>query len=99
MTNTKMRTPDVRMLCVEEGGRPELYVVFNGLRIAQRGHPDTPHARTWISLEPGWPERRGYYLAERGLLPVFKVGERKWCACKSTLRQHIAELEADEAAS
>jgi hypothetical protein len=42
----------------------------------------------------GWPERRVYYLVERGVLPVFKVGERKWCARKSALRKHFENIEA-----
>jgi hypothetical protein len=32
----------------------ELYVVFNGVKIAKRGAPGTPQASTWISLEPGY---------------------------------------------
>jgi hypothetical protein len=47
-----------------------------------------------IAAFTGWPQRRVYYLAERGLLPVFKMGDRKWCARKSTLRTHIEKLEA-----
>ncbi len=31
-----------------------LYVVFDGKRIAQRGEPGGPHARTWVSLVPGY---------------------------------------------
>lgn len=42
----------------------------------------------------GLPERRVYYLAERGLLPLFKMGDRKWQARRSTLRRHIESLEA-----
>jgi hypothetical protein len=41
----------------------------------------------------GWPVRRGYYLAENKLIPVFKLGD-KWCARKSTLKAHIERLEA-----
>jgi hypothetical protein len=36
----------------------------------------------------GWPERRVYYLAEKELIPLFKVGDR-WCGRKSTLRRHL----------
>ena len=32
----------------------DLYVVFNGVRIAKRGAKGTPQARTWVSLEPGY---------------------------------------------
>jgi hypothetical protein len=37
-----------------------------------------------ISEFTGIPESRFFYLAERGLLPVFKMGAR-WCARKSEL--------------
>lgn len=30
------------------------YVVANGKRIASRGRPNTPQAKTWITLIPGW---------------------------------------------
>ena len=32
----------------------DLFVVVNGVRIAKRGYPYTPHAGTWVSIEPGW---------------------------------------------
>jgi hypothetical protein len=32
----------------------DLFVVHNGVRIAKRGQPDTPQARTWLSIEPGF---------------------------------------------
>jgi hypothetical protein len=32
----------------------DCFVVFQGVRIAKRGHPGTAWAKTWISLEPGW---------------------------------------------
>jgi hypothetical protein len=35
-------------------GGTDVLVVFDGVRIAKRGHPDTPQAMTWVSLEPGW---------------------------------------------
>jgi len=38
---------------IESDGK-DIYVVVNGKRIAKRGHPNTPQAKTWISLEPGW---------------------------------------------
>jgi hypothetical protein len=31
-----------------------LYVRLDGRRIAVRGRPGTPQARTWVSLEPGY---------------------------------------------
>ena len=32
----------------------DLFVVVDGDKIARRGYPGTPQAKTWISLEPGW---------------------------------------------
>jgi hypothetical protein len=32
----------------------DLFVMLNGIKIAKRGHPGTPYARRWISLEPGY---------------------------------------------
>ena len=33
-----------------ETGHDELYLVINGQRVAYRGHPGTPQARTWVPL-------------------------------------------------
>ena len=38
-----------------------------------------------IAQFTGIPEPRVFYLCERGLLPVFRLGTR-WCARKSELR-------------
>jgi hypothetical protein len=32
----------------------DVFVLIDGMKIAKRGQPDTPHADTWIMLEPGW---------------------------------------------
>jgi hypothetical protein len=32
----------------------EFFVIVDGLKIAQRGKPGTPQAKTWVSLEPDW---------------------------------------------
>jgi hypothetical protein len=32
----------------------DVFVHFDGKLIAKRGHPGTPHAKTWVSLEPGY---------------------------------------------
>lgn len=40
--------------CAIESDGKNLFVVFNGVRIARRGYPGTPQARTWVSLEPGY---------------------------------------------
>jgi hypothetical protein len=31
-----------------------LFIVFNGQKVAKRGYPGTLQARTWIPLEPGF---------------------------------------------
>jgi hypothetical protein len=38
---------------IESDGR-DLFVVCDGKRIAKRGQPGTAHAKTWISIEPGY---------------------------------------------
>jgi hypothetical protein len=30
------------------------FVEVDGVRIAQRGFPNSPQAGTWVSIEPGW---------------------------------------------
>lgn len=53
-----------------------------------------------ISAFTGWPQRRVYYLAERGLIPLFKLDEKgKWQALKSTLRRHISNTENTNSAA
>ena len=32
----------------------DVFVVYNGVRIAKRADPNTPQAGTWVSLEPGY---------------------------------------------
>ena len=41
-------------VCVMECTGDDLFIVFNRVRIAKRGYPDTPQAKTWVPLEPGW---------------------------------------------
>ena len=38
---------------IEFDGR-DLFVIFNGVKIAKRGQPKSPQAGQWISLEPGF---------------------------------------------
>jgi hypothetical protein len=40
--------------CIIEFTGEDVFMVFNGVKIAKRGHPKTPQAGTWVSLEPGW---------------------------------------------
>jgi len=47
----------------------DAFVVYNGVRIAKRGQPNTPQAGTWVSLEPG------YRVFDKGY-PVKLVIER-----------------------
>ena len=35
----------------------DIFVVADGAKIANFGHPGIFQAKTWISLEPGWTER------------------------------------------
>jgi hypothetical protein len=44
--------PKVELVIESDG--VDVFVVANGVRIAKRGRPGTPQAKTWISLEPGW---------------------------------------------
>ena len=32
----------------------DVFVVYNGIRIAKRADPYTPQAGTWVSLKPGY---------------------------------------------
>ena len=41
-------------VCAMECTGNDLFVIFNGVRIAKLGYPDTAQAKTWVSLEPGW---------------------------------------------
>jgi hypothetical protein len=50
--------------CEFVGDGDDLFLVFNGERIAKRGQPNTPQARTWVNLIPGYsviddPDRGG----------------------------------------
>jgi excisionase family DNA binding protein len=46
-----------------------------------------------IAAYLGLPVRRIYELAEKKKLPLFKLGDRKWQARRSTLRRHIEGLD------
>jgi hypothetical protein len=76
----KQRSGKVPQLFIEpvsaknsETGKEELYLVLDGRRAAYRGHPGTPQAGTWVSLDPDfiihneeWPDDG---------TPVFEAGE------------------------
>lgn len=42
----------------------DIFIVVDGAKIAKRGKPRTRHARTWISLKPGWTVRDIAYPAQ-----------------------------------
>ena len=50
MPTKKPLSPTVEVMSDGEN----TFVVADGSRIAKRGGPGTPQAKTWISLEPGW---------------------------------------------
>jgi hypothetical protein len=37
---------------IDDGG--SMFIVIDGIRVAQRGEPGTRHSKTWVSIEPGW---------------------------------------------
>jgi len=39
---------------IHRDGKNDVFLLIDGVKIAKRGLPDTPHADTWIMLEPGW---------------------------------------------
>jgi hypothetical protein len=39
---------------IQKDENGDIFVFVGGMKIAKRGLPDTPHADTWIMLEPGW---------------------------------------------
>jgi hypothetical protein len=43
-----------RPVCKLVGDSGDIFVVLDDVKIAQRGYPDTPQAKTWVSLEPGY---------------------------------------------
>jgi hypothetical protein len=47
---TKRKSPEA---AIQSDGK-DLFIIFDGKRIAKRGRPGTPQARTWVSLEPGY---------------------------------------------
>ena len=40
--------------CRVECDGEDIFIVADDLKIAKQGHPGTPQAKTWVSLEPGW---------------------------------------------
>jgi hypothetical protein len=56
--SSKADYPVVKVVVVAQKdsptGQPEMYIELDGQRIAKRGYPDSPQAKTWIALEPGY---------------------------------------------
>jgi len=50
-----------------------------------------------IARFTGIPVTRVFYLCERGLIPVFKIGSR-WCARKSELRSALTSRKTEAGA-
>jgi hypothetical protein len=44
------------VVIIESDGK-DMFVIVDGVKIAKRGHPGTPQAKAWVSLEPGWTVR------------------------------------------
>jgi len=40
--------------CEGEQTKEDIFIVFDGKRIAKRGRPGTPEAGKWVSLQPGY---------------------------------------------
>ena len=56
---------------IQSDGR-DFFVILNGVKIAKRGLPDTPHAGQWVSLEPGFsvfdgPDLESIVIEYRGV--------------------------------
>jgi hypothetical protein len=54
--------------CRVECDGSDIFIIADDVKIAKRGHPGTPQANTWISLEPGWTVREcdGTYMNKDG---------------------------------
>ena len=50
--NVEMQCGDAVVSIISDG--EDIFIIADGVKIAKRGHPGTPQAKTWVSLEPGW---------------------------------------------
>jgi len=69
----------VSEVSVESDGR-DAFVVYNGVRIAKRGQPNTPQAGTWVSLVPGFRVSYKGYPAELVIERDGKIIKKVWRA-------------------
>jgi hypothetical protein len=67
----------VSEVSVESDGR-DAFVVYNGVRIAKRGQPNTPQAGTWVSLVPGFRVSYKGYPAELVIERDGKIIKKVW---------------------
>jgi hypothetical protein len=58
-----------------DGRADMIYVVWDGQRIAYRGLPGTPQARTWVSMVPGY-EVTDDFTDDGRTLSVYVDGKR-----------------------
>jgi hypothetical protein len=58
-----MTDDDDNIHAVIQSDENEIFIIVNGVKIAKRGKANTPQAKTWTSLEPGW---RVYDSADLG---------------------------------
>jgi hypothetical protein len=47
-------TTKPKPICTIEADGHDMFVIWNGVKIAKRGHPGTPQAGQWVALEPGF---------------------------------------------
>jgi hypothetical protein len=68
MTRKPKTIPVAPGIVMHFDGR-DLYLIVNGVKIAKRGHPNTPEARTWVSFDPRFEAHGEYdwsYHSDRG---------------------------------
>jgi hypothetical protein len=56
-SKTKRPRPHQNMVVEIESMGGNIFVIVDGVEIAKRGDPHGTHAKTWVSLEPGWEVR------------------------------------------
>jgi hypothetical protein len=44
----------------------DLFIVINGVKVAKRGRPNSPEARTWIALDPRFKAYGDDWSFEKG---------------------------------
>jgi hypothetical protein len=62
-----MPEPEAKLEITES----DIFVLFDGRRVAKRGRPGTRHADTWVPLEPGFAV---YSSADDSILTIEQDG-------------------------